>query len=67
MCAKVLQTPWRLSTSQTPVDQAGVVRSLPNDHKFKNASGIGGGFGPVSKNILLIHFSWVKGTIFMVI
>jgi len=42
----VLQTPWRLSTSQTPVDQAGVVRSLPNDHKFKNASGIGGGFGP---------------------
>jgi len=45
---KVLQTPWRLSTSQTPVDQAGVVRSLPNDHKFKNASGIGGGFGPVA-------------------
>jgi len=48
MCAKVLQTPWRLSTSQTPVDQAGVVRSLPHDHKFKNASGIGGGFGPVA-------------------
>ncbi|KAG5454589.1 Carnitine O-palmitoyltransferase 1, liver isoform [Clonorchis sinensis] len=45
---KVLSDPWRLSTSQTPINQTGRL-SLPADHPDIDR-GCGGGFGPVDKN-----------------
>lgn len=46
---RALKTPWRLSTSQTPVDQAGTFGKIGrNDAIMKTIVPIGGGFGPVA-------------------
>lgn len=46
---KVLSEPWKLSTSQTPQQQLNLV----DINKFPTYVGAGGGFGPVSKIVVL--------------
>jgi len=72
---RALSTPWRLSTSQTPLDQARIFSKMGEREKIlREVVPIGGGFGPVAddgygvsyiichENLIMFHVSSKKSS-----